>query len=113
MGGHARQHGGGTRPKPAGRGVAPYYRRLHGALKHHHEHPELSIHNNHLLVSINERLGQVVGLLGGEPAGWDIEPTSAQRILSDLWHVERLAATETGNENAAMAEYLKRLMGAR
>jgi hypothetical protein len=66
-----------------------------------------------LLASINDRLGQVVGLLGGEPAGWDIEPTSVQRILSDLWHVERLAAQESGSESAQVAEYLKRLLGAR
>ena len=62
VGGDPRQHGGGTRPKPAGGGVAPYYRRLHGALKHHHEHLELSVNNNHLLVSINDRL---------EPGGGD------------------------------------------
>ena len=71
------------------------------------------MNNNHLLVSINDRLRQVVGLLGGEPGGQDIEATPPGRLLSDLWHVERLAAQETGTESAQVAEYLKRLLGAR
>jgi hypothetical protein len=73
----------------------------------------LSVNNNHLLVSINDRLSQVVEILGELPRGQDIEATPPGRLLADLWHVERLAAQETGNESAAVAEYLKRLLGAR